>query len=152
MPYRNSERGYRMTRWKLNRERRLRTEKALQLLILSCIIRPADMEPRYRGHDRAHGCPPLITKASISKAGSGVPSHDSDKSSVDTLTEPDEACCAVGLEELRASSHTRTYAVIPFAQPISRPTVSLYHPETINPLDTFDIISEGKPPVLLPPQ
>src|SRR5688572_17026551 len=90
-----------MTRWKLYRERRLRKEKALQLLILSCTVRRADMEPCYRHMPRA---------------GSGVPSGGSDNRSQDAaLTEPDEACCAVGLEALRASSHQRSYAVIPFA-------------------------------------
>jgi len=29
--------------------------KALQVLTLSCAVRPADIEPRYRGGDRAHG-------------------------------------------------------------------------------------------------
>ena len=131
-----------MMRWKLNRIRRLQTEKALQLLILSCTVRPADMEPRYRGHDRAHGCLPVIKKAYISKAGSGVPSHDCGKSLDTALTEPDEACCAVGLEELRASSHKRTYAIIPFALPISQPSVSLCHPDLGNPL-VSSRISDG---------
>jgi hypothetical protein len=93
-----------------------------------------------------------MKKTSISKAGSGVPSHDSDKRSLDTLTEPDETSCAVGLEELRASSHTRTYAVIPFALPIYQPSVSLYHPETINPLGTSEMTSDGNTPILSQPQ
>jgi len=100
-----------MTRWKLYRERRLRKEKALQLLILSCTVRPADREPCYRYMS--------------SKAGFGVPSSGSDNRSQDAaLTEPDEACCAVGLEALRASSHQRSYGVIPFAVSMSQPSPS----------------------------
>ena len=44
-----------MTRWKVYQERRRRKKKALQLLTLSGTIRPADVEPRYLGRDRAVG-------------------------------------------------------------------------------------------------
>ena len=136
-----------MTRWKMYLERRLRKENALHLLTLSGTVRPADMEPRYLGRERAvggrYGKVPAsdyeksvwrmrvlhLRKLETCKAESGMPSNGGDKRSLDAaLTEPDEACCAVELEELRASSHQRTYAFIPFASPISDRSASLHDP------------------------
>ena len=133
-----------MTRWKMYLERRLRKENALHLLTLSGTVRPADMEPRYLGRERAVGgrCGEVLAsdheksvwrmrvlhlrELETCKARSGKPSNGSDNRSLDAaLTEPDEACCAVGLEELRASSHQRTYACIPFAPPLSDRSPSL---------------------------
>jgi hypothetical protein len=83
------------------------------------------MEPRYRGRDRAHGYLPLIEKAYISNAEAGVLLNGTDKRSLEAaLTEPDDTCYAVGLEELRALSHQRTYAVLPLALPSSQPSTS----------------------------
>src|SRR5215213_5407228 len=118
-----------MTRWKRYRERRLRKEKALELLTLSCTVRPAGIEPRYLGRDRAvrgHHVESVwhrLWKLYTCKTESSLPPDGSDKSSLDAaLTEPDEACCAVGLEELRAYSHQRSDTSIPFALPNSHPS------------------------------
>jgi hypothetical protein len=40
-----------MSRWKLEQERRERKRRALLLLIVSGVVRPADVEIRYRGTD-----------------------------------------------------------------------------------------------------
>jgi hypothetical protein len=47
-----------MSRWKLERERRLKKIQALQLLIVSGAVRPADVYIRYRGPDLLLGAGP----------------------------------------------------------------------------------------------
>jgi hypothetical protein len=44
-----------MSRWKLERERRQKKIEALQLLIVSGAVRPADVYIRYRGPDILRG-------------------------------------------------------------------------------------------------
>jgi len=63
-----------MSRWKLRRESRRRTRKALQLLAVTGAVRPAYVDIRYRGTDRLLGTWSSDSDLRVSEAVANRPS------------------------------------------------------------------------------